>query len=277
MIICLFACEKKHYNEWITKNGKQYYYDEKGIMLKNCYSKIGSDTYVFNEEGAVIKDRIVNLDGKTSFVDSNGKLRYHGWNLSNGKWYYVDKSVLQTGWIKDEGNWYYLDPNNYYMLKNQWIQDKYFVDEAGHMLINTQKEIDGEQYIFDGNGVGKKIPDYQLVVECPSTLTAGDGRIKINKLDLDLNNLSSGWNTINYECDATVLEAWYRYSIPTSIELYYQVYDSDNYLVFDSHEKLVSLNNNSNKKIKVKGEMSVKLGENKGTYKLVIYSKKNPY
>ncbi len=175
MLLNMFACTKRC-NEWVEKNGNKYYYDEKGNMLKNCYSKIGIDTYAFDNDGALIKNSIVNHDEKLSFVDSDGKLKYYGWCLYNGNWYFANQSVLQTGWIKDQGNWYYFDnkaimttgwtviDGEYYLFDNSgkmqtgWQENnKYYLDNNGVMLKNTSRNIDGVDYIFDSSGVASII------------------------------------------------------------------------------------------------------------------------
>ena len=231
-ISLLFACGKKYYNEWITKDGKQFYYDEKGIMLKNCYIKIGSDTYVFDEEGALVKNSIVKLDGKPSFVDDSGKLKYYGWCSSNGNWYFVNQSILQTGWIKDQGNWYYLDPNNYYMLTNQWVDGNYFVGNNGEMLANRTATIYGKTYIFDSNGIGKEQP--------PLTLPAVPYTIA-KKTYYDLNELAITFTELNYNEGYLYYAGTYSSYITgiriTQIEpkIYYKIYDSDGYIVEDSY------------------------------------------
>ena len=276
-ICMLFACINRHYNEWITKDGKEYYYNEKGIMLKNCYSKIGSDTYAFDEAGALIKERVVNLDGKPSFVDSDGKLKYYGWCSSNGNWYFANQSVLQTGWIKDQGNWYYLDYDGV-MQRNRWVEGKYFVDNDGKMVVNRTITISGKTYIFDSQGIGKEKPDYELIVDkYPNPIWAQDCYVQINSLNIELNSILGSTAYIDYIFDGTILN--YIYSNSNSVALYYKVYDDNNYLV-SSDEIWIetgSTDMKRGKNIKKKGTDSIGINKDKGIYRVVFYNYKNPY
>ena len=276
-ICLLFACGKKYNNEWVTKDGKQYYYNEKGTMLKNCYSKIGSDTYAFDEEGALIKNSVVNLDGNLSFVDSNGKLKYHGWCLSNGNWYFANQSVLQTGWIKDQGDWYYLDYDGV-MQKNRWVDGKYFVDNNGKMVVNDTITISDKTYIFDSQGIGKEKPDYELVVDkYPNPIWAQDCYVQINSLNIAISSIIGSTAYIDYVFDGKVLN--YIYSNSNSIALYYKVYDDNNYLVSSDEIWIESgiTDMKRGKNIKKKGSTSIGINKDKGVYRVVFYNYKNPY
>lgn len=186
-MLILSSCGEKHYNEWVERNGNKYYYDEQGRMLKNGYSKIGSDTYVFNKDGSLIRDSIINLDGKTSYVDAAGKLKYNGWFSLNGHDYFVEQSALATGWKKHKGDWYYLDPSTYEMCKNQWIDNTYYVGNDGKMLVNTQKEINGTLYNFSSEGFGYVKPSCDIVFDCtfPKTFHSRNGDVIIESVAVE--------------------------------------------------------------------------------------------
>ena len=273
-ISLLFACGKKYYNEWITKDGKQFYYDEKGIMLKNCYSKIGSDTYVFDEEGALVKDSIVKLDGKPSFVDDSGKLKYYGWCSSNGNWYFVNQSILQTGWIKDQGNWYYLDYNGV-MQKNEWVDSNYYVDNEGKMVTSRTMTISGKTYVFDTQGNGKEKPDYELLVEkYPNPFWAEETLIKIENLQIDLRE-EYGNYWLDYNISFQVLDYIYRDS--NTCRMNYKIYDENGYIVdrgWLSVSGQVHNDYTKGEKINYRENSHLLKFDKKGTYKLVFESKK---
>ncbi len=60
-----------------------------------------------------------------------------GWNLEGNVWYYYNTDGTQkTGWLRYNNNWYYLDTAN-----------------AGAMLTDCKKYIDGATYSFDTTGI----------------------------------------------------------------------------------------------------------------------------
>lgn len=233
ILVLLCSCGEKHYNEWVEKNGNKYYYDEQGRMLKNCYSKIGSDTYAFNEDGSLIRNSIINLDKKASYVDSVGKLKDYGWFSLDGYDYCVVESELATGWKIYQGDWYYLDPSKYYMVKNQWVENKYYVGSTGKMLLNTTKEINGKYYIFDSNGVAREKPEFELIVaDYPNPIWAHDGMVRINKLNISVKNFYSTWATLEIEIDVTPVRLEYRNT--NHLKIFYKIYDEEGYEIEDS-------------------------------------------
>ena len=274
VVSLLIACGKKHYNEWVTKDGNQYYYDGKGTMLKNCYSKIGSDTYVFNENGVLVKGKIVNIDGKPSFVDSNGKLKYYGWCSFNGNWYFVNQSVLQTGWIKDQGNWYYLDRDGV-MQKNRWIDKDYFVDNEGKMVTNKTITISDKTYTFDPKGIGKEKPDYELVVEkYPNPFWAIDTLIDIKDFQLDLKKLYEKYY-FDYEISFQVVDCEFKRG-QNVCRMNYKIFDERGYTVDNGELSICPVlyhDYAKGEKVVYKGSNNLNVNE-KGVYKIMFYSKK---
>jgi len=60
------------------------------------------------------------------------KKDYHGWWYQND-----DGSYITNSWYQDtDGKWYYFGSDGY-MLENQWIDGKYYVDKNGEMLVDT--------------------------------------------------------------------------------------------------------------------------------------------
>jgi len=58
------------------------------------------------------------------------------WMQEGAAWYYVNEGAVLSGWVKYDGNWYYMDPA-----------------KGGAMVFDSVREIDGETYSFDENGV----------------------------------------------------------------------------------------------------------------------------
>lgn len=307
ILMCFVGCEKKIYNRWIEKDGRKYYYDEKGEIVKNKSYIIDGNTYYFletgematglvqegakkryyDDNGRLMKNRIVKSKGAYLLADKDGEIVKNGWYKWNEYWYYAKDTVLKTGWFEDNGSWYYFN-SACSMCVNQWVDNDYYVGNDGKMLTNTTKDINGKTYVFDASGkkselklppgqapIKLKSNGYELIVEkFPNTLWANDCMIKINEIDFKANNLHSGVNEIECACDFTVLQLYY--SNTNTVSLYYKLYDPDNYLIKDDGITSFAdnLNKNSNKNIKAKGQLYLNLGTNKGTYKLEIYSYK---
>lgn len=112
----------------------------------------------------------------------NGNLKT-GWQLYDGKWYYLnDNGSMVIGWKKVDGNWYYLNPNgdmkigwhqeesSWYFFKasgamatNTWVGN-YYLGLSGSMLVNSVTP-DGYYVKADGSWDGKgKVSVSQLKV-----------------------------------------------------------------------------------------------------------------
>lgn len=125
--------------EWLTDNGKKYYFDEQGWMVTG-WKKIDEKWYLFSNSG----------DMKT------------GWQYVGGKWYYL----AETG-IMAEDTWvdgYYVDPSGAWIPEkikenaqetNVWIHSGnrwwYRHADGNYTRLNWEK-IDGTWYYFDGEG-----------------------------------------------------------------------------------------------------------------------------
>lgn len=84
---------------WKQENGKYYYYDSKGVVLKN--QKIGD--YYVGADGA----RYINRHKGKDFYGEDGKRipDFHGgWQTIQGKrYYYTAQGKKVTGWLKYRG------------------------------------------------------------------------------------------------------------------------------------------------------------------------------
>lgn len=303
--MCFVGCEKKIYNRWIEKDGRKYYYDEKGEIVKNKSYIIDGNTYYFletgematglvqegakkryyDDNGRLMKNRIVKSKGAYLLADKDGEIVKNGWYKWNEYWYYAKDTVLKTGWFEDNGSWYYFN-SACSMCVNQWVDNDYYVGNDGKMLTNTTKDINGKIYVFDASGKKSelKLPPgqvpikvqsngYELIVEKFSNpLWAHDSYIKINKLDFKTQNKVDLW--FDYDIDVTVLDLKYRND--NYVRIYYKLYDSEGYIIKDSFLDTITSDARKNNNYKVKGYIYVTRPEKK-LYKLEIYSKKSTY
>jgi len=71
----------------------------------------------------------------TSFAD---------WSQQNGRWYYYHDStgrLLQDEWVKSGEKWYYMGQDGV-MAANCMVEDTYYVNGSGEMVINAWRQLD---------------------------------------------------------------------------------------------------------------------------------------
>ena len=122
---------------WIQKDGKWYYYDENGNMVKNKWQLYKGQWYYLGSDGAMLAD---------------------GWQTINDKKYYLyaDGHRAAMEWIDG----LFLDGTGQqtYTKKGSWKKDskgKYFKISDGQYLTNRCMRIDKKDYTFDKNGYVK--------------------------------------------------------------------------------------------------------------------------
>ena len=138
--------------EWVTIDGKKYYFDEEGWMVTG-WQKIEGKWYLFASSGEMLTDWH-KVSGKWYFMDDDGVMAT-GWLKDGGKWYYLSGSgAMVTGWLKDAGKWYYLSGSG--AMVTGWLKigdEWYYFDSSGAMAA----DIWIGPYYVDENGVW--IPD----------------------------------------------------------------------------------------------------------------------
>ena len=120
--------------KWFTVNGKDYYANEKGLILLSQWLYKGSTLVYVKSDGAVAKNELVKIGKNTYFFKSNGK-RSSGWKKYKGKYYYCNKKgiVQKKKWIKKGKN-------------------RYYVDKKGIRVQGKTFRITGKMYYFGSNG-----------------------------------------------------------------------------------------------------------------------------
>ncbi len=81
-------------SEWMTIEGKTYYFTVKGFR-KTGWLKQDGKTYWFDDEG-VMAIHWKTIDGEKYFFDKEGVMSV-GWKKISGKWYYFDEGKMVTG------------------------------------------------------------------------------------------------------------------------------------------------------------------------------------
>ena len=142
---------------WFSAENKTYYYvlSDTGLTKATGLREIEGETYFFDQNGVMQTGWVKTSDGATRYFDKKGQMVTGAWVDS----YYVDstgkkltnaitpdgylvnkkgkktKKVSANGWIKESGKYYYYDT-----AAKKFVTGKF-------------KEIDGETYYFDADGV----------------------------------------------------------------------------------------------------------------------------
>ena len=172
-------------NCWRTIQGKRYRFDSRGYAVTG-WKKIKKTWYYFNTKGIMVKDRWVKSEGSYYYLGADGKMKTNawiqnryvnqkgawipgyrddtrtsknktGWVGYGKKWRYFKKGKAVTGWqrirdAKGVRHWYYFGANTY--MKTGFFSDgkeRYFLDtrldRIGIMATGWMK-INGNYYYF---------------------------------------------------------------------------------------------------------------------------------
>lgn len=177
-IIYLKSPGVKAASEWLTIDGKKYYFQADGAVTTGL-KKLNNKWYYFDYDG-VMATGWTKVNGYVRYFNSEGVmvtgLKKLQDSEGNTNWYYLDpgNGAMKTGWLTINGNTRYFDPEGkmasglykmkadewYYfnssgVLQKGWLKvngvQRRFGTETGKMAIGL-KTIDGKKYIFEKNG-----------------------------------------------------------------------------------------------------------------------------
>ena len=157
-------------NQWMTIDGKLYYFNASGHMARN-WNKFGSSWYYMAGDGAVktgwcwdgsawyymdssgIMQTGWLHDGNARYYLSSSGAMQKGWHWIDTAWYYFNNSgVMQTGWLLDGGAWYYLNGSG--AMQKGWLLDGstwYYLNDSGVMQ-KGWRWIGNAWYYLNGSG-----------------------------------------------------------------------------------------------------------------------------
>ena len=118
---------------WVKDNGKWYYYDTDGKMVKADWIKYANQWYYLGEDGVMLT----------------------GWQEINGKKYYLyaDGHMASSEWV--DGFWLNCNGPQIYPHQGAWKENekgKWWEDASGWFPFSQDQRIDGKVYNFNSRG-----------------------------------------------------------------------------------------------------------------------------
>ena len=200
--------EEHYYNQWVVKDGKIYYYDINGNMIKNNYHVVNGRMYLFDADGvAALYTGWQNKNGMRIYYE-NGYLAMNEWKMIDGRRYYFDKNgyLLKEQWLSLPDGKYYLNSYGMAYIGKMYVNGlTLYFDEDGRQAINEWKTLDGRRYYFDKNGYLLKeqwlyLPDGEYYLNSYGMAYVGFMKTSSYTLYFDeLGRKCTGWRTIDGE------------------------------------------------------------------------------
>ncbi|MBR4555833.1 MAG: cell wall-binding protein [Ruminococcus sp.] len=156
--IYIFDSDYKMLTDGLTEyKDDLYYLTKKGAVTKKWVSTDEDTTYYFGEDGKAVKGW-QNLKGVDYYFDEE----YHmakDWQEIDGKKYYFQNGGLVRGPLYIEEKPYVFSEDG--SMQKGWIEwnnERFYCEEEGIPLTDTEKEIDGKNYMFGAYGVSYEVP-----------------------------------------------------------------------------------------------------------------------
>lgn len=143
---------------WLDQNGKSYFIDWEGRMEKGSFWYDGAQ-YFANENGEIQKSAswMQDKDGNWYYVQKDGTLAIGGIYQVGNKYYKFDwDGEMETGMIWDNEKAYMTDASGAIVYSEGWnlISGEYYYMNNDYSIVRESfKEIGGQLYYFDWNGV----------------------------------------------------------------------------------------------------------------------------
>lgn len=174
-------------------NGKYYFFNSKGIMLKNTWlagkyyygsngvrltgwQEIKGKQYYFDPVTGIVQKGLIKVDGSQYFFGDDGSLTtLYGLQKIGNKYYYYDEETgeMVTGWKtvgkctwyfsrvngaaltgwRKVGSHYYYFSSKGYLYTKRWISKKYYVNEKGARQYGWLTLDDKTYYLDPSTGV----------------------------------------------------------------------------------------------------------------------------
>ena len=138
---------------WLTDGGKTYYLASNGAMVTGTQN-IGGKTYTFNSSGALVGQAPAGGSGTTaSSATSASAASSSGvtkWEYTGGKWkYLLNGNYLKNCFRKIDGETYLFDGNGIMLTGFQKVGGKTYYFDSSGKMLLRWKRINGRKYLFD--------------------------------------------------------------------------------------------------------------------------------
>ena len=150
-------------SDWLSDNGKKYYFDSEGWMVTGWKEIEDSDNkvkswYYFEPSGAMATGWKL-LNGAWYYMNTtSGIMNANDQYVISGKSYYFDKNgAMQTGWINSgaAGNpvWRYFDGSGAMATGWRYVGSAwYYLDPSTGIMVTGDQTIDKKNYLFANSG-----------------------------------------------------------------------------------------------------------------------------
>ncbi len=139
-------------------NGKIYYFDAGGEMLKDRWKTVGDRLFYFTKDGSAAVG-VTAVRGVRYLFGAGGALKTDGFYRYDGDVYCVNsKGKIQTGWRKNGENQYFFNSRGV-MQKDRWIrtgENLFHVDGRGVMQKNRWIKTGENLFHVSSRGVMQK-------------------------------------------------------------------------------------------------------------------------
>ena len=139
---------------WISDGGKTYYLASNGAMVTGTQN-IGGKTYTFNSSGALVGQAPANVSGTTAASASaasstSSSSKVTKWEYTGGKWkYLLNGNYLKNCFRKIDGETYLFDGNGIMLTGFQKVGGKTYYFDSSGKMLLRWKRINGKKYLFD--------------------------------------------------------------------------------------------------------------------------------
>ena len=138
---------------WLTDGGKTYYLASNGAMVTGTQN-IGGKTYTFDSSGALVGQASAGGSGTAASSASSASAASSSgvtkWEYTGGKWkYLLNGNYLKNCFRKIDGETYLFDGNGIMLTGFQKVGGKTYYFDSSGKMLLRWKRINGKKYLFD--------------------------------------------------------------------------------------------------------------------------------
>ncbi|MCR5503068.1 MAG: hypothetical protein K6F53_08665 [Lachnospiraceae bacterium] len=158
---------------WVNYQGKKYYFDMLGNMVKGFFPAEDGKFYYLGEQDGAAATGLTEVAGLTYFFGEDGAMQFGFVDPGNGMRYFdpaLNGAMQKSALFVNAGSFYYAKEDGTLATGITTINDfPYYFNEAGIMAINQLIEVDGVQYMATETGVLMEIPPAPVLPDPAAT------------------------------------------------------------------------------------------------------------